>query len=299
MKQVMFYDKENEMIHGGLLMDNGDIICGCCGGIIPADEIGGEDNDHEIIKVYDFWVNLDETICGDGLYSDFPKGARENCEDNINDPKTLAKDIESAVEWLREDEERECVTLKLDKTLAVCIGWSNGYDSEDELVVHGKPAPHSIVAGLKLWISNDTRTNIDYIDAPRYEDGSAYDAVWSISPDDDYEQIASYFLKEFDTLKKLGIDENGLIRGDDDAKNILREKTHRYEVVEVCPDCGAENIMRWNVEKEGYIAYCPRCGSKMMLCDECLHSDDAPICDWCDGRGCCRERQNNQSWRVQ
>lgn len=69
MGQVMFYDKANDMIHGGLLTDEGDIICGCCGGIIPADEIGGEDNDYEIIKVYDFWVNLDETICGDDLYN--------------------------------------------------------------------------------------------------------------------------------------------------------------------------------------------------------------------------------------
>lgn len=70
MKQVMFYDKANDMVHGGLLTDKGDIVCGCCGGIIPADEIGGEDNDTEIIKTYDFWVNLDEAICGDDLYNE-------------------------------------------------------------------------------------------------------------------------------------------------------------------------------------------------------------------------------------
>lgn len=70
MDQVMFYDKANDMVHGGLLTDEGDIICGCCGGIIHANEIGGEDNDYEIIKVYDFWVNLDEEICGDDLYNE-------------------------------------------------------------------------------------------------------------------------------------------------------------------------------------------------------------------------------------
>lgn len=43
---------------------------GAVGGIIPAEEIGGEDNDTEIVKVYDFWVNLDETICGDDLYDE-------------------------------------------------------------------------------------------------------------------------------------------------------------------------------------------------------------------------------------
>lgn len=42
---------------------------------------------------------------------------------------------------------------------------------------------------------------------------------------------------------------------------------------------------------EGYVAYCPHCGSKMMLCDECIHSDNAPICDWNPHNGCCRERE--------
>lgn len=65
----------------------------------------------------------------------------------------------------------------------------------------------------------------------------------------------------------------------------------QFEVCEVCPDCGAENIMRWDVEKEGYTTYCPHCGSKMMLCDECLHSDNAPICDWNPRNGCCREHK--------
>ena len=63
------------------------------------------------------------------------------------------------------------------------------------------------------------------------------------------------------------------------------------EVCEVCPECGAENIMRWDVKKEGYVAYCPHCGSKMMLCDECMNSDNAPICNWNPYNGCCREHK--------
>ena len=66
MKQVMFYDKENDVKHGGILTDDGDIICGCCGGLIPADEIG-DDCDHQILEIFDNWVDLDEEICGDSL----------------------------------------------------------------------------------------------------------------------------------------------------------------------------------------------------------------------------------------
>lgn len=69
----------------------------------------------------------------------------------------------------------------------------------------------------------------------------------------------------------------------------------QYEVVEVCPECGAENILTWDIKKDGYVAYCPHCGSKMMLCDECLHADDAKVCDWCACRGCYRERQNKKN----
>lgn len=68
MKQILFYDKANNMKHGGILMDNGDVICGCCGGLIPSDEIGGKDDDHVILKVYNWWVNIDEEICGDDLF---------------------------------------------------------------------------------------------------------------------------------------------------------------------------------------------------------------------------------------
>lgn len=78
-------------------------------------------------------------------------------------------------------------------------------------------------------------------------------------------------------------------------KRPINNPIQQFEVCEVCPECGAENVMTWDVEKEGYVAYCPHCGSKMMLCDECFHSDNAPICDWNPCNGCCRERQNKKN----
>ncbi len=64
MKQIMFKDIENESIHGGILLDNGDVICGCCGGLLKADEINQTWSN---INTYDEWIDLDETICGDDL----------------------------------------------------------------------------------------------------------------------------------------------------------------------------------------------------------------------------------------
>lgn len=126
-------------------------------------------------------------------------------------PNTLAKEIKSAVEWLKE-EDCGCVTLKLNGTLAVCVGWSDGYDPDDDTVIHGKPATCAIVAAIKVWTTDDMRTDIDWIDAPYYNDGSVYDTEQSIYPDDeDYVWLATHFLNEFDFLKELDIDEKGLI----------------------------------------------------------------------------------------
>ena len=126
--------------------------------------------------------------------------------------ETLAKEIKSAVEWLKE-EDCGCVTLKLNGTLAVCIGWSDGFDPDDTSVIHSKTEPtYSICAAIKAWDSDSLRTDFDWIDVPHYEDGSVYDTEISISPNENYEWLATNFLNEFDTLKELDIEEKGLIR---------------------------------------------------------------------------------------
>lgn len=126
-------------------------------------------------------------------------------------PNTLAKDIKDAVEWLKK-ENCGCVTLKLDDRLAVCVGWSDGFDLDDKTVIHGMPATYAIVAAIKVWTTDDMRTDLDWVDAPYYEDGSVCDTEQSIYPDnEDYEWLATNFLNEFDILKELDIDEKGLI----------------------------------------------------------------------------------------
>lgn len=125
--------------------------------------------------------------------------------------KTLAKEIKAAVKWLKE-EDHGCVTLKLDGTLAVCVGWSDGFDPYDETVIHSKTKPTwAICAAIKAWGSDSMRTDFDWIDAPYYENESIYDTEQSISPDQNYKWLAENFLKDYDILKEMDIDENGLI----------------------------------------------------------------------------------------
>lgn len=59
-KQVKFLDKYNQEVHGGILVNNEALICCCCGGVFIKDE--WENSGIEIVKEYNYWVNLDEEI---------------------------------------------------------------------------------------------------------------------------------------------------------------------------------------------------------------------------------------------
>lgn len=55
-KQVKFLDADRH-IHGGILVDDKYIICGCCGGVFDV-----KDDEIEIIEVYENWVSFEEEI---------------------------------------------------------------------------------------------------------------------------------------------------------------------------------------------------------------------------------------------
>lgn len=63
MKQILFYDiKEYYTLHAGILLDNGDCICGCCGEVYKHEDHG---KTWKIVKEYLVWMDIEEAICGD------------------------------------------------------------------------------------------------------------------------------------------------------------------------------------------------------------------------------------------
>lgn len=61
-QQVKFFDKENQEFHGGILINDETLICGCCGGVFIKDE--WDDLGIVIVTEYNTWMNLDEGIMG-------------------------------------------------------------------------------------------------------------------------------------------------------------------------------------------------------------------------------------------
>ena len=83
MKQVKLRDIENDVVFGGILLDDGNIVCACCGGLIEKDTVtlqyfeGSNKSDiltsyygnnieddaiFALLDVYDTWVDFSETI---------------------------------------------------------------------------------------------------------------------------------------------------------------------------------------------------------------------------------------------
>lgn len=61
MKQIKYKDIENDVICGGIRLDDGDIICACCGSLIPVDEQDAEYG-FELLEEYDNWVDFSNEI---------------------------------------------------------------------------------------------------------------------------------------------------------------------------------------------------------------------------------------------
>ena len=59
--QCEIYDIDNNEYHGAILLKDGSAICGCCGSILPADELN---ETWKIVHKYDTWVSLSEEIIG-------------------------------------------------------------------------------------------------------------------------------------------------------------------------------------------------------------------------------------------
>lgn len=114
--------------------------------------------------------------------------------------KELAKKIKKAVETLVASE-NGCSTIKLDDNLAICVGWSNGFDPKNDNLIHSKTEPtFCLVVGLKVWTSDGLRIDYDWINFPFFENQEVIDTEVTISKNQDYEILANWLLKEYNDL---------------------------------------------------------------------------------------------------
>lgn len=167
--------------------------------------------------------------------------------EDAEDSNEIAEFLKDSVEWLI-DEQMGCSTYKLNDRLGICTGWQGGFDANDDDVIHSNDEPTwAIVAGIKVYTSDDMRTDYDWISYPYFANGDTVDTSVSVSPNEDYDKLANYFIGEFDDMKDWEIEEDGLViesdNGEEDAdveescnSNECKELTEKKGEIEELPD---------------------------------------------------------------
>lgn len=186
------------------------------------DEFGDRTNDTEKDAVgYD--IPSDDNI-------EEGKEAKDLFEDYDKDAGKIAKFIEDAVNGLKNGEATN-YRYKLDDRLAIFVGWSEGFDEDDDSYIHSEESPDwVVVAGIKVWTSDSMWSDFDYLNYPYYEDsGDAIDVTYTISPEENFTQLANELLSDYDEIKDLVITKEGKVVEHDDEEEGPYKITYYYD----------------------------------------------------------------------
>ena len=125
----------------------------------------------------------------------------------------VAKWLKESTDWLI-DNQQGCCTLKLDDRLAICVGWSNGFSDEPrkDVIQAIDNLDYAVVAGVKVWTSDDMRTDFDFINFPFCKGGDVYDDTYTIAKDEDFDWLANALITDYEVLEGLEIDKDGEIK---------------------------------------------------------------------------------------
>nr|DAH11472.1 MAG TPA: hypothetical protein [Caudoviricetes sp.] len=125
----------------------------------------------------------------------------------------VAKWLKESTDWLI-DNQQGCCTLKLDDHLAICVGWSNGFGDEprEDVIQAIDNLDYAVVTGVKVWTSDDMRTDFDFINFPYKENSYVFDDAYAIAEDEDFDWLANALITDYEILEKLEIDKDGLIK---------------------------------------------------------------------------------------
>lgn len=130
------------------------------------------------------------------------------------------------------------------------------------------------------------RNEFDGIDRVCYH-GRDMNASWGCAGCEHHARCKHDVYERLAQFEEIGMEPEDLKTIAESFRHIIKKIADNFSrcVVEVCPHCDSENEIVWDVETMGYKAYCPVCGKQMMLCDECIHSEDglnenSSGCDW-------------------
>lgn len=141
------------------------------------------------------------------------------------DVKEIAKWIEQSVKDMQETDWSGC-WYKLDNGLGICIYWCDGWGDEprDDVIQDKEHPDYGLVCGIKLIDENDQSGGGPYFwKFPYFENGEVATEDTGILPNENFEELAKQMLADFNSVKDLEIDEDGLIHKGEPAPESSEE----------------------------------------------------------------------------
>lgn len=168
-------------------------------------------------------MNITEAFINEYIKSCRKAIKNENSNVSIN---KLADFIRKSVEELIKSQDG-CSEYKLDNDLSVFVGWSDGYSAEhDDTIIQANEDPtFAINVGIK---SNHDylKTDYDWLNYPYDpETGEVWDSGITISPNENYSEIAKWLLNEYSSIKKAIADN----------KIIVEARSHKEDNEKAAP----------------------------------------------------------------
>jgi len=141
--------------------------------------------------------------------------------------KTKQERVDSLVEFMKDiitdvlDNQKKGVQVEWtnsrhlmeDGRLCIYIGWSGGYDENDDSIIHDLDEPNWGLAMKIAEVNNFDWVDFDFLNQPWDKTGDVYDSQLTLSPfelkDGVVQDTAEWFIKTYDDMVEL-LDDNKL-----------------------------------------------------------------------------------------
>lgn len=145
---------------------------------------------------------------------------------SIND---LASWLKEEVEFLKDNSSYVGGWNQLGNGLAVVVLWEPGFgtDKRDDVIQAQDDLDYALCAGIKIYNPSDTPDGWNTI---LDKDGDVLLDTISISPDEDFKELAKDLLKQYDGVKDVDYDKAGHILNNDleESKKICEDGDSNY-----------------------------------------------------------------------
>lgn len=114
-----------------------------------------------------------------------------------HDSGSIASELKKGIKWMEDHPETTIYRIYRQSGLIICLYWCDGYDPNDSDTIHAKDDPQwCLAAGVK--VDNPNEWDGYYLDSPMDKNGDLLTDDVSISPNEDYNFLSDWLLKELE-----------------------------------------------------------------------------------------------------